>query len=188
MAYLYQDAAVYCGTYHKYNCGSLYGKWMKFTDYADADEFFEACRELHKDEEDPEFMFQDFECFPKIMYNESMGHYEVEKIYELLNENSSVSEEIFEAWIEASGVTKYGFDPVEQLNKANENYFCDENDTSYAEEQIFAAKYIVEHAFGLDKGQKEFISNLLDEVDITNLQEKACDNMYSANGYFFWPN
>ena len=35
---------------------------MDLADYKDAEEFLEACYELHKDEEDPELMFQDYEA------------------------------------------------------------------------------------------------------------------------------
>ena len=55
------EARVYVGTYNKYNNGSLFGKWLDLSDYSDKDEFMEACRELHKDEQDPEYMFQDIE-------------------------------------------------------------------------------------------------------------------------------
>lgn len=64
-------AHVYVGTYAKYNNGSISGKWLDLEDYVDHDDFIEACRELHKDEEDPELMFQDFEGFPEEYYNES---------------------------------------------------------------------------------------------------------------------
>ena len=49
------EARVYVGTYGKYNNGSLFGAWLDLSDYADKEEFYEACRELHKDEEDAEF-------------------------------------------------------------------------------------------------------------------------------------
>jgi len=62
---------LYVGTYHKYNCGSIAGAWLDLSDYADADEFYEACAELHADEDDPEYMFQDFEGFPIELYGES---------------------------------------------------------------------------------------------------------------------
>ena len=63
--------AVYVGTYAKYNNGSIAGKWLYLDDYADKDEFLAACRELHKDEADPELMFQDYQNFPKAFYGES---------------------------------------------------------------------------------------------------------------------
>ncbi len=53
--------AVYVGTYHQYNGGSIFGKWFDLTDFDDEDEFYDACRALHAAEDDPEFMFQDWE-------------------------------------------------------------------------------------------------------------------------------
>jgi antirestriction protein len=41
---------------------------MKFDTY---EEFVDYCRELHKDEKDPEFMVQDFENYPEAWYHES---------------------------------------------------------------------------------------------------------------------
>lgn len=55
---------IYVGIYRKYNNGSIEGKWMTLSDYADKDEFIEACKALHKDEENPELMFQDWEVIP----------------------------------------------------------------------------------------------------------------------------
>lgn len=52
---------IYVGTYAKYNNGSIAGEWLMLSDYANKDEFLAACEELHSDENDPEFMFQDFD-------------------------------------------------------------------------------------------------------------------------------
>lgn len=54
-------ARVYVGTYAKYNAGSLSGAWLNLDNYSDEEEFLDACRNLHKDEEDPKFMYQDFD-------------------------------------------------------------------------------------------------------------------------------
>lgn len=35
----------YVCTYHKYNCGSIDGKWLDLTDFDDRADFYEACRE-----------------------------------------------------------------------------------------------------------------------------------------------
>jgi len=64
-------AQIYVGTYSKYNSGSLFGKWLDLSDYADKEEFMAACKELHKDEEDPEYMFQDWEGIPESLICES---------------------------------------------------------------------------------------------------------------------
>lgn len=52
---------LYVGTYAKYNRGSLAGAWLDLDKFKNADEFAAACRRLHKDERDPELMFQDVE-------------------------------------------------------------------------------------------------------------------------------
>lgn len=66
---------LYVSTYAKYNAGRLAGKWLDLDDYTDADEFRSACLELHKDEADPELMFQDCECeynWEEGLYSESV--------------------------------------------------------------------------------------------------------------------
>lgn len=66
-----EDApALYVGTYGKYNGGSIYGMWVDLTTFDCYDDFLEFCRFLHSDEEDPEFMFQDFMNFPEALYCE----------------------------------------------------------------------------------------------------------------------
>ena len=64
-------ARIYVGTYAKYNAGNLTGAWLDLEDYSDAEEFNAAALALHKDEADPELMFQDFEGFPRAFYGES---------------------------------------------------------------------------------------------------------------------
>ena len=62
---------VFVSTYAKYNSGSLKGEWLDLEDYACKQDFYEACAELHSDEADPEFMFQDHEDIPKFFVGES---------------------------------------------------------------------------------------------------------------------
>lgn len=54
----------YVGTYKKYNEGILAGKWLNLSDYPTYQEFLQACKDLHKNEDDPEFMIQDWEDLP----------------------------------------------------------------------------------------------------------------------------
>ena len=74
--------SIYVGTYAKYNDGSLFGKWMDLSDYSDKHDFYEACAELHKDEEDPELMFQDWENIPDRFIGESWIS---EKVWDIIN-------------------------------------------------------------------------------------------------------
>lgn len=80
---------IYVGTYAKYNNGSLKGAWLSLDNYTDRDEFLEACRELHKDEDDPELMFQDYEGFPESFYSES--HIKPE-LWDHVNPNGDIDE------------------------------------------------------------------------------------------------
>lgn len=57
-------ARCYVGTYGKYNAGSLDGAWLDLSDYKTYQDFLNACKELHKNERDPEFMIQDWEGLP----------------------------------------------------------------------------------------------------------------------------
>jgi antirestriction protein len=59
---------VYVGTYAKYNNGDLTGEWVDLTNFSNKEDFLEYCAELHSDESDPEFMFQDYENFPREYY------------------------------------------------------------------------------------------------------------------------
>ena len=95
-----QNACIYVGSYYKYNNSSLYGKWLNLSDYSDYDELLEAMRELHKDEHDCEFMYQDYEgceLFEKLgLIGESFLSPEIYEIAEQINESGHDSE-VFEA-------------------------------------------------------------------------------------------
>lgn len=77
---------IYVGTYAKYNAGSLFGKWLDLEDYSDRDELYRACAELHKDEDDPEFMFQDWEDIPRSLIGESHVSEDVWELIEAYDE------------------------------------------------------------------------------------------------------
>lgn len=114
------DPAVYVGTYAKYNNGSIQGKWMRLEDYEDFDSFVDACRELHKDEEDPEFMCQDYEGLPKNKYCES-GLEWIREFYELADDyTDSEIEMILEYWDEVGDYR----DPKDILD----DYYCESMD------------------------------------------------------------
>ncbi len=73
---------VYVGTFGKYAAGSLRGKWLDLEDYNDKDEFTKACKELHKDEADPEFMFNDHEVERK--QEESLSAASIDDLQQML--------------------------------------------------------------------------------------------------------
>jgi antirestriction protein len=94
---------VYVGTYSKYNNGSIFGKWVDLSNFNDLKGFWDYCKELHKDERDPEFMFQDWENDPLNLISEcSIDN----NIYEIYNElkSSGIDLDLFGSFISHLGV------------------------------------------------------------------------------------
>lgn len=118
------SCSIYVGTYAKYNNGSLFGKWMNLSDYSDFDELFKAIQELHKDECEPEFMFQDYEncrLFEKMgLLGESFLSPEIYEIAEQIND-SGYDSEVFEACLNNLGKTDF-----KTLYDCVENNYCGE--------------------------------------------------------------
>lgn len=96
------EARVYVGTYAKYNNGNLTGKWLDISDYSDRDEFYEACKELHEDEIDPEYMFQGWENIPDNLISESNIDSFVWDAIEFFDGDEDKAEAFF-SWIEHFG-------------------------------------------------------------------------------------
>ena len=94
--------SVYVGTYAKYNSGSIQGAWVKLDQFANEDEFLTYCAELHKDEKDPEFMYQDFENFPDEYYSESEINSELWEFLALDDDDRAMFEAYKEAGLEGS--------------------------------------------------------------------------------------
>jgi antirestriction protein len=114
--------SIYVGTYHKYNCGSLQGQWVDLDQFSDLSGFYCFIRNLHADEEDPEFMFQDYEC-PKLI--DVMGlisecHLS-DSIYEVIEEieNSDYEYEVLEAYAESFDTCS---DITELISKVQDCY------------------------------------------------------------------
>ena len=93
------EARIYVGTYAKYNEGSIFGKWMDISDYSDSEEFYDACRELHSDEEDPELMFQDWENIPSALIGESWLSDNIFEFMEAISNLSETEQEAFFVWL-----------------------------------------------------------------------------------------
>jgi antirestriction protein len=104
---------VYVGTYGKYNRGSLGGSWVDLERFAgDRDAFLAYCAEIHKDEHDPEIMFQDFEGFPREFYNES---HLPERLFEWL-EMTEDDRDLLARYVDATG------DDGAELRDAQDRY------------------------------------------------------------------
>ena len=101
--YLWDQPAIYCGTYKKYNEGSLFGAWLDLRTFDSYEEFIDVCKQLHADEEDPELMFQDYQCFPEEWYSESCMDEEVfDKIIAFIQMDDD-KQKAFKAYVSATG-------------------------------------------------------------------------------------
>ena len=127
---------VYVGTYAKYNNANLEGKWLDLSEYIDAEDFYKACAELHSNESDPEFMFQDYEGFPEGMIGESFLNEDVWKWMEL----TEYEQQQYEAWISITSCDTDDFDST--WSDAQDHFageYDDWNDYAYScvEEGLF---------------------------------------------------
>ena len=106
------NPAVFCCTYHKYNEGRSLtgGMWLDLSSFSSYDDFMAACRWLHRDESDPEFMFLDYENFCAAWYSEScMDEDTFERILEYADLDSD-EQEAFKAFLDVTCDSDASFD------------------------------------------------------------------------------
>lgn len=101
----------YVSTYQKYQNGSLEGKWVNLDQFDNAENFIKYCRELFNDEEEPEFMFQDWENVPDFISSESMNERKLERLFEFLSMNES-EKSIIVAYVDATGNWETDFQDI----------------------------------------------------------------------------
>lgn len=144
------DAKVYVGTYSKYNNASIYGEWLNLSDFSDKEDFLLACKKIHKDEEDPEFMFQDYENIPDCLISES---YISEKVFEILNSLSDLDDkeiEAFEAYLNLDFYDIEKTDIDELISNFKDAYIGE-----YEDEEDFAYE-IVDSCYDLPDFAKNY--------------------------------
>ena len=106
------NPAVFCCTYHKYNEGRSLtgGMWLDLSSFSCYDDFMAACRWLHRDESDPEFMFLDYENFCAAWYCESCMD---EDTFDRIQEYAALDadeQEAFKAFLDVTCDSDASFD------------------------------------------------------------------------------
>lgn len=126
---------IYVGTYKKYNEGSITGEWLAVDSYDTKEGFLEACRELHNDEDDAEFMFQDHEGIPEPLIGESWVSPVLFDIVSNIDNHTDI-EQVW-AFINAFSIDPTNNDATDILSRFDDA-FCGEYDTflDYAYEYI----------------------------------------------------
>jgi antirestriction protein len=118
---------IYVGTYAKYNNGSIDGKWIDISEYNTYEEFVDACRELHSDEDDPEFMVQDYENFPRKWYHE--GGLPTEEEFDKINDYylmDDTEKSAYEAYVNYTDD-----DDIDNFHEAYQGQFDSAEDFAY---------------------------------------------------------
>ena len=138
--------SLYIGTYKKYNNNNLSGEWLNLEDYNDFEEFIKACKELHSDENDPEFMIQDAEDI-----HSSLAKYLDKDLYTYLEACKKSSPDIVNALLD------YGYSIEQALEDCEAVYMIEKHHNLTFEENI--AYYHADNGFieGLGYGHKETI-------------------------------
>ena len=138
---LWDQPAIYCGTYKKYNEGSLFGAWLDLRMFDSYEEFMDVCKQLHADEEDPELMFQDYQCFPEFWYSEScMGEEIFDKIIAFIN-LSHDNQQAFKAYVSATGD-----DSIEDFNmRYMGEWDCEEDFASHIANECYDLERMMGH-------------------------------------------
>lgn len=162
------DAAVYCGTYKKYNEGSLDGGWLHLGRYQNGAAFLEACKKLHADESDPEFMYQDSEYLPDEFYSESCIYPEVFEVIQAIKQMNPDKQTAFADFCERGACIPDMFDVEEFLltykpNKKPRKTAQSEDMKEFSE--LFKTWRFLDHtAEALKVDEKHFIA--FDKQDI----------------------
>ena len=136
-----------------------FGKWLDLFDYWDKDEFMEACRELHKDEQDPEYMFQDYENVPESLISESWLSDKFFEVRDAIEKLSETEQEAFFVWCDHHNSDISGEDADDLISSFEDDYqgeYKDEEDYAYEiveqcyELPEFAKTYFDYSAFARD--------------------------------------
>lgn len=116
------SVGLYVGTYHKYNCGSLDGRWWYLCNYADIDDLLADIEEYHNDEHDPEYMVQDWDNLPHGFYASSLGECLNKPALEFMHSLETDSDgELVAHYLDATGQDWDDFENFEDAKeKAND--------------------------------------------------------------------
>lgn len=110
------NPAVYVGTYKKYNEDNLNGQWVNLTKFDNYEKFLNYCKEIHKDEKNPQFMFQDFQNFPEKYYHENSLD---EEIWDYIQTIKTQDKDVVDAVIDNGGSLQEAIDAYVYYNCDN---------------------------------------------------------------------
>ena len=153
--------------------GNLFGEWMELESYFDEDEFLEACRELHSDEEDPELMFQDYEDFPRDWYGESSIN---SLAFDFANDDE-IELDVLEAFLSNWGEFREDWDSLKE--KIQESY-CGDYSSSWNPKVSYATE-LFDEIYGSEV--PDFIMGYIDYEAFS--RDLFIGDYWESNGLIF---
>ncbi|RWU08179.1 antirestriction protein ArdA [Pedobacter chitinilyticus] len=167
------QASIYVGTYFKYNSGSLQGKWMDLSEFSTKEEFYRAAYELHKDEQDPELMFQDMEHIPDSLASESWLS---AKFFTVRDALEGLEEKLHEPFFMWCNNDHYDLskEDIDELISS----FADCYQGLYDSQEDFARQYVAEH-----HQLSEFSLNYFDYESYA--RDLFCESFWYDGGHVF---
>ncbi len=164
------EAGVYCGTVKKYAEGNMNGKWMKLSDYKNAEEFLDACRELHADEKHPELFFEDWQNIPAPFISETRI---APCFWDVMNELDESEHEAFAEWAEYTLIEDDTYGEKDLVELFRDSYVGE-----YSTEEEFSEE-IVDETMNIPENLKMYF-------DYSALARDLFINDYMfADGYVF---
>lgn len=179
--------SVYVGTYGKYNSGSLEGEWVDLTQFSDREEFYEYCKELHNDEDDAEFMFQDWEYIPDGMIGESWieeslwdlipfyEEYGYDLVHDVMNECSLTDADEFESAMQ--NASTFYTDSVSDAVQM----FCEE--VEYTDNPEWCARYFDMEKWGRDIRLSGDLDYELEDIEDEEERAEREEELYNMSDY-----
>ena len=138
------ETRLFCGTYDKEFSGITTGEWMTISSYENLQDFLEACKEIHKDEENPKFRFS-----------------QAQGIFSELIENDFIYEDIFYYYKE--------FEPAELIPLS---YFISKDSWAYsADNYDVSREYFLKSYMGKYDNFTTFIFDYL-KVDYEKIPKE----------------
>lgn len=164
------EVKIYVGTYKKYNDGSIYGKWLSLGNFENINDFYNECKKIHFDEDDPELMFQDYEA-PDIFKSFISESYLNSNIFQIAEALENKDLDMIEAFI------SLGFDLTpENIEEAGKKFFGEfENYEKLGEE------------YAKNSGIFENVPDIIKKYfDFEKYGESLSADFYEFSGYYFY--
>ncbi|MGV6946308.1 antirestriction protein ArdA [Sphingobacterium kyonggiense] len=146
---------------------------MKLANYNSTSEFYDACKEMQHHEEDPEFMFQDYENIPKGLIGECWMSDTIFEVLGALEELDESRQEVFLIWCD-NGHHKLSEGVVNDLIRDFENDYIGE----YESEEYFAYEQLEQ--IDLPEFAKRYFDYEAFDRDL------FCGDYWIDNGYVFY--